>query len=160
MVMKPFEEAGENGITMVQLFRDDYHEFCNRLIMAGLRFSHQEVDTGFKRVDEHMVIVSVGEGCTGYLFGTDGIEVAESDLYDFLSSELYENEIINIFGQYLSGPDTTIRSTAHFRKFEGRIQCSEKRVLMGPDGEVRTLKRRTDLAFENVVTLCAEGAGI
>lgn len=141
----------DQGVTIIAPLPSDHQGFHNRLLMAGLRLSPSKVTIGVGALPEGPAILATGPDCTGYLFGTDGVEASESDLYRFLLEELREGQGVNIFGKYAPEPGKLVRSMAHFRHFEGRIMCSEERTLIGADTTVETLHRRSDLKQGNVV---------
>lgn len=146
------------GVTIITPVPQDHHGFYKRLLMAGLRMARSEIKIGVNTLPEGPAIFATGPDCTGYLFATDGIEASESDLYRFLHEELNEGQGVNIFGKYVPEPGKLVQSMAYFRHFEGRIMCSEERTLIGADGTIETLRRRSDLQHDNIVPFRGRGS--
>lgn len=143
----------DQGMTVISLIPNDPAKFYKHLLMSGIRLSQNKARVGLFRLHDGGVISATGPDCTGYLFATDGIEVSESDLFRFLSTELEEGQAVNIFGRYSPEPDKTVQSRAHFLRLDGRIMCVEERRLTSADGQVEMLRSRADIDFDNITSL-------
>lgn len=127
--------------------------FYQRFLLAGLRIASGPTDVVMHPLSDGMAISAIGTGATGYLIDTEGLEVPESDLTDFLLRELGEGDGLNVFGRYSPGLDMTVESKAHFRFVEGRFLTAEERFLIRPDGVRQTLRSRSDISFQTVIPL-------
>lgn len=139
------------GVTYIAPISGDPEGFYKRLLVSGLRFSAGPAKLGYYTGPEGITIAAAGVGCTGYLFGTDNMEVPETDLFEFLRNELSEDQGINIFGRYAPDPEKVIRSRSYFRRVNDVIMSSEDRVLFLPDGSSEVLRNRSDIEQGNVV---------
>jgi hypothetical protein len=144
------------GMTMISPVTADPVAFHNRLLLAGLRFAPVPVRTRLQELETGMVLSAHHETCTGYLFGTDGTEVPETDLYGFLSSELTDGGWITISGHYRPTPEEVVSSSARFAMLNGQLMVTEERVLHREDGTRELLRGRSDLEFDNVVPFRTE----
>ncbi len=141
---------------MISPISGDPVGFHNRLLLAGLRFSPEPVRTRIQQLETGLVLSAHDESCTGYLFGTDGAEASESDLYGFLAGELPEGGWITISGHYKPNPAQVVFSSDRFAMIEGRLMLTEERVLQREDGTRELLRARSDLNFQNVVPFRAD----
>lgn len=146
-------EADDQGVTMISGILGDARGFYARLLTSGLRLSLSPVPISLHTLPDGALITAQERDCTGYLLAADGIEASESDLYRFLHAELAEGQGINVFGRYAPDEGKLIQSMAHYRHVEGRIMCSERRVLHDGLGGVELLRSRSDIEHDNVVPL-------
>ena len=147
------ERAETLCLTMISGIRRDPKGFQTRLLAAGLLFAPGPVRIRLHTLEEGPAISAVGPACTGYLYGADGVEASETDLYRFLEGELRDGEAVLIFGKYAPEEGRTVKSTGYFMRVNGRIRSAEERTLIDADGRVEDLKRRSDIEFGNVVPL-------
>jgi hypothetical protein len=140
-----------HGMTCISPVRNDPYAFYNRLLLSGLRFAPAPVRTFMEDLETGRVIAAFDELCTGYLFGTDGVEAPESDIREFFSVELKEGDWITISGRYTPAPGQTVQSVARFAMVSGQLMSTEERVLIEACGRRQVLRSRSDLEFDNVV---------
>lgn len=140
-----------HGLTFISPVRTDPYAFHNRLLLSGLRFAPVPVKTFIEVLETVRVIAAIDAQCTGYLFGTDGVEASESDMFEFLSEELKAGDWITISGRYTPASGQTVQSMARFAMVGGRLISAEERVLIEACGRRQILRSRSDLKLDNVV---------
>jgi hypothetical protein len=153
MIRPSKPDLNASGSTLIFPIRDDTGDFYQRLLMSGLRLAPVPVRVAITPFRGAWVLRAHDESCTGYLFATDGIEASESDLFQFLSQELSEDDRLTIAGRYSPAPGTIVETEAHFLMVRGRLLSSERRVMTGQDGARVLLRSRSDLSHDNVVSI-------